>query len=713
MIGDELFVERKIIEARKYYQTAILLRPNDRYVIGQIKKIEDELNSQSYKEERYLEIIDKGDALFRKYKFDDALVEFNKALEVIPNDAYALGKIYKIIEIKESETESVEEFNNIMSTGITLLDLNKFTEAIKSFKKAAKLLPDNTAPDVYIAKAKEARINFETKLTAYSKEIELASKYIETEEYSRTLTHLKNAQDILPDNWALANEIKNFTLLANQPQIENTIGEIKSKQLDLQFSEQVQNSTLQIQYKEIVLDERSIKPDLIPHKPLLNIVNNNVPPIIKQSEIDTIIKYNKKEIGAIKANLEKLKEIDTEYNNKMVDAQNLFNNDQFHEARISFKIASQIKPFEVKPNMYIARIDSIIKLQEIQKQIDQKYHSAINTGDSLLEINLFDKSIAAFTIAYSIKPGDTLASHKLHIAQNKKRDYNLAIQIMKEYNEAVKVGDELLAEEKYLLSKIAYEKALTIKPDKAYPAVKVKEIVRILAKIDFDRNQKYNKAITAADKLYNSSDLIQALVQYKIALDIKTEENYPKNKIAEINTLIEEELKQIKEKYDLTIANADKLYAIKIYDKAIDSYREASNILQTETYPKEMISKIITLIEENAIVDIFNDTLTIKAETTRTFNFEPVSINVRRSSYIFFKAVNLSTNPFKLIVSYGSDKGKNGGFVVIAAEGIEKNDYVIRVGNQYKWFADDNNWISIYPEKGDIQLSMMQISKSN
>ena len=133
----------------------------------------------------------------------------------------------------------------------------------------------------------------------------------------------------------------------------------------------------------------------------------------------------------------------------------------------------------------------------------------------------------------------------------------------------------------------------------------------------------------------------------------------------------------------------------------------------TKSYPKEMISKIITLMTENAIVNILNDTITINSETTRKFAFDPVSIKVRRSSYIYFKATNLSGNVHKLIVSYGSDKGKNGGFVVVVAEGVEKNDYIIRVGNQYKWFADDNNWISIYPEKGDIQLSMMQISKSN
>ena len=713
MIGDELFLDKKIIEAKKYYQIALSFKSHDKYANSQIKKVSDVLSSRAYKEEAYLAIIEIADDLFRKYKFDYALREYNKALVIIPNDGYAKGKVNRILEIKESQNGDTEDFNNLMSTGVILLDQNKFTEAIKSFKKAAKILPDNTAPDVQIAKSKEARINMEAKLTAYSEEIELASNYIDTKEYAKTLRHLKNAQDILPDNWALANEIKTFTLLATKQNPPNQIDRIENKQVITQFSETDNKSLISRKPTEILPVITKSRASMINYKPSLTLVSDNSSQNNYQSEIDIMIEQNQKEIKVIEDTLKKLKEIDEKYAENIVIAQNLFNKDQFHEARISFLSASQIKPLEAKPKQFIAIIDSIFKILEVQKQIDQQFNSYIIIGDSLLKQNLYDKSITAFTEAVSIKPSDTLASNKLQIAKNKKIDYDRAIQVMKDYNKVVKEADELLAEEEYLISKITYEKALKIKTDEAYPIVKINEISEIFAKIEFENNQKYNKVVTVADNFYSSSNLVEALVQYKIALDMKADESYPQDRIAEINTLIEDELKKTKDKYDLAISNADKLYAVKIYDKAIDAYREALNILNKESYPKEMISKIITLMTENAIVNILNDTITINSETTRKFAFNPVSIKVRRSSYIYFKATNLSGNVHKLIVSYGSDKGKNGGFVVVVAEGVEKNDYIIRVGNQYKWFADDNNWISIYPEKGDIQLSMMQISKSN
>lgn len=708
-----------IAQQAKDYDEAIIVGDElsfkliDSYAIGQTKKTGDTLKSQLHQEERYLEIIEEADSLFSKYRFNDALVEYNKALAIFPDDAYTKGKINRIEQINKTQNEDSENFNRFMAAGISLLDQNKFIDAIQNFKKARKLHPENNDPDKYIAKTKEAKISLEAKFAEYSKEIDLASKYIDAEEYLKAINHLKKAQGILPDNWAVANEIKNYELLAERQLNETKINEIKSNQIALKLSVADNNEITTRKYEEVIPDITESISNLPKYNTSVKIVSDSASATTYQPEIDIIIEHNQKEIDEIAANLKKLKEIDARYTAHIENAQDLFNKKQFHESRISFVSASQIKPTELVPKQYIATIDSIIRNKEIQKQIEQRYNSYIVKGDSLLNLNLFDKSISAFSIANTIIPGDTLANNKLQRAENKKIDFNREIQIMSDYNIALNEADKLLAEQKYLLSKTAFKKAQIIKPEEAYPTEKIKEISEILAKIESANNKKYNNAISVAENYYKSSRLVEAIIQYKIAFDIKPDESYPKNRIAEINTLIEEELKKTRDKYDLAIANADKLYSGKIYDLAIDEYREASNTLPDASYPEEMISKIINLMEENAILNIFNDTIMISAETTKRFDFEPVNINMRRNSYIFFKATNISGNANKLIVNFGSDKGKNGGFVVVLAKGVEKNDYIIRVGNQYKWFADDNNWISIYPEKGDIQLSIMQISKSN
>ena len=48
------------------------------------------------------------------------------------------------------------------------------------------------------------------------------------------------------------------------------------------------------------------------------------------------------------------------------------------------------------------------------------------------------------------------------------------------------------------------------------------------------------------------------------------------------------------------------LYVLSIFDKAIRAYQDAERIKPDETYPREMITKITSYIEENAIVDVLN-----------------------------------------------------------------------------------------------------------
>ena len=198
-----------------------------------------------------------------------------------------------------------------------------------------------------------------------------------------------------------------------------------------------------------------------------------------------------------------------------------------------------------------------------------------------------------------------------------------------------------------------------------------------------------------------------------MANSIKPDEKYPQQKIAECNGYIAEQLKRLSAEYAVAIADADKLYASKIYDKAIVAYRKAGKTKPDETYPDEMIDKISRYIVENSIVDVIKTSDTISSGVTEKYEFEPIKINVRKSNYIFLKAKNLTGKPVKVIFSYGSDTGKNGGFVVQVIEDELFNDYIVRVGNQYKWFAEDNNWLTIYPENGDVEITMLRISKGN
>jgi hypothetical protein len=62
-------------------------------------------------------------------------------------------------------------------------------------------------------------------------------------------------------------------------------------------------------------------------------------------------------------------------------------------------------------------------------------------------------------------------------------------------------------------------------------------------------------------------------------------------------------------------------------------------------------------------------------------------------------------------LNYGKGDAKNGGFVINIPDSDGQRDYIVKVGGQYKWFSEDNNWISLQPEGGSAEVSLIQISQ--
>ena len=150
-----------------------------------------------------------------------------------------------------------------------------------------------------------------------------------------------------------------------------------------------------------------------------------------------------------------------------------------------------------------------------------------------------------------------------------------------------------------------------------------------------------------------------------------------------------------------------------IYDKAIDSYEEALSYLPTEQYPKDRISQIKKTIAENAIVDVVNSAQKVTNGSEKQFDFTPVNIISRKNNYFYVKIRNLTDRPFSVLLRYGQDKQINGGAVIKNITGDGKvNERLISVREQDPWYRNDNNWISLYPQGGDVEVTFIQISRA-
>ena len=115
--------------------------------------------------------------------------------------------------------------------------------------------------------------------------------------------------------------------------------------------------------------------------------------------------------------------------------------------------------------------------------------------------------------------------------------------LFRSYANAIQQADRFFAGKTYDQSKGKYNEALTLKPEESYPKERIAEIDRILEQQVID--EKYRVIIVAADGFFKTESYLQAKTEYEKALTVKAEEQYPKNQIAKINDILQKEQQRI------------------------------------------------------------------------------------------------------------------------------------------------------------------------
>jgi tetratricopeptide (TPR) repeat protein len=227
------------------------------------------------------------------------------------------------------------------------------------------------------------------------------------------------------------------------------------------------------------------------------------------------------------------------------------------------------------------------------------------------------------------------------------------------------------------------------------------------------KQKYYDNLIKDADILYTDKNYPKARDTYQRAVGVFPDQAYPKERVALLNARIDSIYKANKSRYDKAVADGDRFFNSFEFDKAIDAYTEAANFLPMETYPNDMILKIRRTIAENAIADVLKSSVTVTSNNEKQFSFTPVNIASRKNNFVYIKIKNLSGKPFNVLMRYGKDKQSNGGIVMrnISIDG-KVNERLVSVKDQDLWSREDNNWISIIPQGGDVEVSFIQVSRA-
>ena len=637
--GDREYSNKEYIKAKTYYQEALRLKPDDKTAKGKLENTLQRIREENKKEEQFFEHIDQADALYSDNDLEKALAEYDKALKIFPKDEYALGKKAEITTILQDEKDKLDSFNDMVSLGDNLLKNEKFAEAVMQYESALKVYPNNSAAKAKYQDAKSKKEAYDLKVSEFDRLSAQGQELTLRKKYAEAIAAYEQALQIFP----------------NQTELSQKIDELQAK------------------------------------------------------------KYTA-----------------DNYNAKIEEADVFYEDRSYNEAKEAYQAALTVIPDDSYALGMISRIDEIVnspeyrKIQNDKAKLDNDFANFMDKGEKAEALKNYESALSYYIKALELKPSnaEALAKKKnaedmiLYVEQQKKEQERLAAaeaekQRLAQIQSLINTGNQQITDKKYAEAEQTFNQVLALDPNNATATEKLGIIAGFYEEIQRQKQENYNRAMSEGQYAMDSRNFAEAIRQYNIALTNKPGDETATQQLTLAQQNENMRIAGLQNEYNGYITKGDAQFQTKNYDKAIEFYTKAINVGTENPYPSNKIREIGEILAANKLVELVNGTITINSSETKRIEFEPVDVTTRRGNYILLKAKNLGERPFIMYISYGSKTGKNGGFTVNVPKNQDINDFIVRIGSQYKWFSEDNTWIEILPESGNIEITSMEITKGN
>jgi tetratricopeptide (TPR) repeat protein len=659
----------KYDEARILYSNAGTLKPLEKLPKDKVAEIDGILSGIQKMEQNYSKAINDGDASLATKRYQEALAFYNAASVIKPTETFPKTQVQKINGLMAEQQKLDADFLAAVTTADQFFDAKKYSEAVIDYRKALVLKPTEKYPSDKIVEAEKNIADLKAILEGYEKAIADGDKKLASKDYENALISFKTANASKPTESYPVQKISEIQLIINKLKAEEASYQQAVALADKLFADQKYREALE--------------------------------PYQRASAIKTSEKYPQEQIIRINALLAEQKKLDEDYQKLLTDADVQFKTGKYDEARITYTNAGTMKPVEKLPKDKIAEIDGILAGL---KHKDENYTKAINTAAEFYTAKDLPGAIKSYEEALLIKPTEKYPQERLAAIRAE------AKAIEENYAKAIALGDSKLASKNLMEAINAYQNAAEIKPGEVYPKSQISGINTSLLAQKEEQDKMYSSYVADGDRFFSAKDYAGANSAFSKATGIKPDESYPKQRIIEITKIVEEIELARKAEYNKALGEADKLYNTKVFDLAIDAYEVAAKINPGDSYPGQQIGKIRKYMSDHAIQDLYSQTLVISEGSEKRFTFSAIEPRLRKNNYILLKARSTGKTVPKVYLNYGKDSQKNGGIVLRSLDKNTIGDYLIRISVQDKWYREDNNWMSLSVETGDIEITKVQIA---
>ncbi|NOY95748.1 MAG: hypothetical protein GXO81_05115 [Chlorobi bacterium] len=548
--ADKAFSRNAYPEAQKGYNDALVIKPSEEYPKSQLLKINrliDETARKQELERSYLTAIAQADSLYNNKQFELSITSYEQALSLKPNEKYpkaqieaARANILELAKLLERQKARDQAYQNAITQADREFNARNFTQAESGYNNALTIKPGEDYPKKQLVKIAEARR--QAILEQYNKIIAEADTDFKNKQYQDARKKYSNALIIIP---------KDVYAVSRIAEIDNIIESMAAAERE--------RKRIQQDYM-LAISQADEAFDLGQYTKANNFYTLAL--TLKPSEA-----YPAERIEEIKQILERQK-TDEKYRNTLIAAYSLYQMKNYTDSRKEYVKALAIKPNEVYPKSQISKIDKILLEQERVRLIAQQQAT---------------QSIAKQQEEVPVAQVETI-SRKQYVNS----------EMQQAYDEYIKSADMAFDMKEYNVARFYYREALGIIPDEPHPTGRLREIKKIIDGRMFDRlEREYQQWIDKADEALIGGELAIARAYYNRALGVKTQEQYPRDRLDEIASRLQQQRGQqnLKEYQDL-ISIADKTLTERNYTVARFYYMKASHLRPSESYPKEQIKKI-------------------------------------------------------------------------------------------------------------------------
>ncbi len=327
--------------------------------------------------------------------------------------------------------------------------------------------------------------------------------------------------------------------------------------------------------------------------------------------------YAKEQIQVIIESMKSAMAAEDEYYDIIDIADELFDQNKVGAAIIKYKEALQIIPNDEYAKEKIREIEDF---QTREKEKIDSFNRAMEAGKVFLADKKFDEAIEQFRTATEIFPDNETPLTELSKARSQKEEF---LTRESKFNEKFEEAERYLLIKKYAESLELFKESQKIMPENQKAQAKIDELVPLA-----EKEAKYNRLIGTADEYYINQDFVSAQKEYKTASELWPEKNYPGDMILKITEKLNSQKEDLENNYNKYVFSGDSLMDLSEYSLAKGKYNLARNLKPEESYPQDKIAEIdgIFAMEQETFEENYRRTIAIadSALNARSYNLAKV-----------------------------------------------------------------------------------------